>query len=149
MTFDTITNGVKDTQRLTAPAVVGRTALDSLLMVVDQEERRASVYVNCKLQGSVNLPWIPREMANDGDEDLRAVSKRREAEDVSRSHRSVHLYCVHACLARSFSELNAYRHHFPAFFIRGIILTWMKKLTITLCFITYKLQCGCQCQTSP
>ncbi|MPC67822.1 hypothetical protein E2C01_062008 [Portunus trituberculatus] len=75
VTINAITNGVKETQRLAAPAVAGNTALRSLLLVVDQAEKHASVYVNCRLQGSVNLPWTPREMADSGSaEALRAVS---------------------------------------------------------------------------
>ncbi|XP_045129659.1 cartilage oligomeric matrix protein-like isoform X4 [Portunus trituberculatus] len=77
VTINAITNGVKETQRLAAPAVAGNTALRSLLLVVDQAEKHASVYVNCRLQGSVNLPWTPREMADSGSaEALRAYHDR-------------------------------------------------------------------------
>lgn len=74
--MDALTNGVKDTQQIAASDLAGRTALESLLLEVDQEERRATVYINCRLQGSVSIPWTPREMANDGGEDLRVVSGR-------------------------------------------------------------------------
>lgn len=74
VTLTAMANGVKETQRLAAPDLAGRTTLDSLLLEVDQGEKRASVYINCRLQGSVSMPWTPREMANNGGEELRVVS---------------------------------------------------------------------------
>ncbi|XP_050711023.1 cartilage oligomeric matrix protein-like isoform X2 [Eriocheir sinensis] len=76
VTLDALTNGVKDTRRIAAPDVTGRNTLESLLLEVDQEERRATVYINCRLQGSVSVPWTPGEMANDGGEDLRVYHDR-------------------------------------------------------------------------
>lgn len=113
MTVDTITNGAKETLRLPAPSVAGLTALDSVLLEVDQEERRASVYVNCHLQGSVSLPWTPREMANDGDEDLRAVSRRGEELGYIELQVTFTVGTTSTCLAAGFSEPSSCKHRFP------------------------------------
>ena len=83
---------------------------------VDQEERRASVYINCHLQGSVSLPWTPREMASGGHEDLRAVSRRGEEQGMFQGHsdRQQMTFIVGTtCLAAGFNEPNSCTHRFP------------------------------------
>nr|XP_045625740.1 cartilage oligomeric matrix protein-like isoform X2 [Procambarus clarkii] len=76
--LESVVNGEAATQRVRAPPVRPRAVVRSVVVEVNQESALATVYVNCRLMGSVNLPKVPRDMAAN-DHDLR-VYRERHAE---------------------------------------------------------------------
>ncbi|KAK8736664.1 hypothetical protein OTU49_004578 [Cherax quadricarinatus] len=74
--LESVINGETVTQKVRAPPVKPRVVVRSLVVEINQGSALATIYVNCRLMGSIHLPKAPRDMAAQHDDDLRVYRER-------------------------------------------------------------------------